>query len=501
LPSIDLLGVHHAFAESVPLFRDLDLQLRPGWAAVVGANGAGKTTLLRLVAGLLDPDGGAVRRTPASLGVHLCPQTVQQLDPATEAFAARGDRTAHRLRGQLLLDSSPLEHWDQLSPGEKKRWQIATALADEPGALLLDEPTNHIDGEARGLLQRALERYDGIGVMVSHDRQLMNQLATRTLRLDHGQLTPYRGGYGQACESWELEQSQQRDAHQKLRSERKKLARKIDDRRRKWQRAVDRATTSKRMKGPRDNASGGFKLARRRSAENAIGREIHKLHGTLGRVEEQAAKVVLERSIGRSLFVDYQPAPMPTLAALDEASLRAGQDGSGRVLLRDVRIHVRRETRLHLAGPNGSGKTSLLRRLIASSRIPDDRMLYLPQELSLAEARALLDEARRLDPATRGRTLGIMAALGVEPDALLESQQPSPGEARKLALAAGLSREVWWLVLDEPTNHLDLPSIERLEQALADYPGAIVLATHDERFAERTTSDRLELADYVEDAD
>ena len=273
-------------------------------------------------------------------------------------------------------------------------------------------------------------------------------MAERTLRVRAGTVTPYTGGYDQARESWEAEEESERCAHQKLRTERKKLARKIDDRRRKWQKAVDRATTSKMMKSPRDHDAGGYKLARRRSAENALGREIHKLHGTLGRVEARAAKIVLERSIGRSLFVDYQPAPVPTLASFETARMHAGEQEEGPLLQRNLCIQVQRDTRLHVSGPNGAGKTTALKQLIARSRIPTERLLYLPQEITGEEACELLREARLLDPAARGRLLSIVAALGVEPEALLESEQPSPGEARKLALASGLARQVWWLVLD-----------------------------------------------------
>ncbi|WP_437278281.1 ATP-binding cassette domain-containing protein [Sorangium sp. So ce375] len=485
-----------AYSDASPVLLDVELCLAPGWYGIVGPNGAGKTTLLRLFAGDLAPDTGSLRLDPRGATIAVCPQAVEHADEAIRALAGADSGAARRLRGELFLDPAELGRWATLSPGERKRWQIGAALAAEPDLLLLDEPTNHIDADARALLAGALAGFRGIGACVSHDRELLDALTAGTIRVERGAATLYPGGYSAAKALWEAEARGREEAHQRLRAEERQLRRRLGEERRAQASADADRSTKRRMKGPRDSDARGL-LAdfRVSSAEARLSRNVGVTRRKLEKASAEAGELELEKAVGRSVFVDYERSPAPWLFVLDTPEIRAGGEGGGRPLLRDVRLGVGREDRIRIAGPNGGGKTTLVKALLASARVPAEKVLYVPQELGEAEERALLATARRLPPDERGRVMSLVAALGVEPGPLLASARPSPGEARKLMIALGLGQHAWALVLDEPTNHLDLPSIERLERALADYPGALVLVTHDREFGRSCTSTLWTVAD------
>jgi ATPase subunit of ABC transporter with duplicated ATPase domains len=490
---LQVTALSFAHSGRAPLFSEADFHLGPGFTALVGENGSGKTTLLELLAGERAPDAGRIRFDPEGARAVLCHQRVEEVTHGIDAFGRAADREAARLRSALSLDPDELERWASLSPGERKRWQIGAALHADPDVLLLDEPTNHLDAEARSLLLGALARFRGIGLVVSHDRTLLDSLTTRTLRLRSGaRLDDFPGAYSTAKAEWQrlaAEASQTRD---QLRRALERKTERLHTARRERKGAERQRSSRARMKSVKDHDARGagakFRAAR---AEASLAARVAREETGVERATARLAEARVEKDLGRSVFIGYQAPPKPVLARLDCDVLSVGE----RVLLRDVHVAVERDTRVRVAGPNGAGKTTLLERLFADARLPAERVLALPQHATVADESAWLSELGGLEPGERGRVASMLAALGTDPERVFATERLSPGEARKLALATALGRHAWLLVLDEPTNHLDLPSIERLEVALARFPGAIVLVTHDDAFAERIVTTTWRLVD------
>jgi ATPase subunit of ABC transporter with duplicated ATPase domains len=460
---------------SVVVLEGVTLEAGTGWTGVVGENGGGKTLLVRTLAGILPPLAG---RRWAPEGVVVCEQGVEACPDDVLDFGLDWD-DGPAVRSRLGLDPDALARWATLSPGERKRWQIGAALWRRPPALILDEPTNHLDGDARGWLIAELGRYDGVGIVISHDRALLEALTRWTWRVHGGKVTAWVGPYGAAREAWQGQEAAAWDRYDEATREVARQERLVAEGRDKAARADAQVSARTRMNGPKDSDARGI-LARNRVefAAKSLSRRTRADASAAARVRDaREALVRPERELGAELQIPHEPCPRARVV-----DWRGDLVVPGRVLGQGLEISVGRDERLWLRGPNGAGKSALLGTLREGASLPPERVSWLPQAWGEAESQADLLALRSLPPEDRGRVLQVVAALGARPERLLATAAPSPGEARKLRMALGMGTGAWLLLWDEPTNHLDLPSVERLGRALATWPGAALIVSHDETF-------------------
>ncbi len=482
--------VSFAYDGGDEVLHDISFTVARGWTALVGDNGAGKTTLLSLADRTLVPSSGTIRRTHIG-SVAAVSQRVDVPDAAIEALAWSYDRAALRWRAVFGLGDDDVARWSTLSPGERKRWQLAAALATEPDLLIVDEPSNHLDAAALVQLGDVLASFTGVGIIVSHDRQLLDRLARQTVRVHAGTARAWPGNYSAARDAWEADASSMRQQREQLARERRRADRYLAASRQREASANRMTSTRARMRNEHDSDArtiGAGNLAAW-AAANA-GRQVQRAHTRLTAAQTAEASITVDKERGAPIAFAAATARRRWAVQLELPELRAGD----RVLACDVRVAIARDERVWLRGDNGAGKTTLICALLDVCTLAEDRVFTLPQDLSMDAGAQLAATIRTLDRATRGRLGQLVDALGIDPERATRSLAPSPGETRKLALALGLVREPQLIILDEPTNHLDLDSIERLEHALADYPGALVIVSHDTRFASALCSTRWMLA-------
>jgi ATPase subunit of ABC transporter with duplicated ATPase domains len=467
---------------SSPLFDDLSFHVTQGWTGVVGANGVGKTTLLKLATGLLQPDGGEVL-TPGK-ALH-CPQRTDEVPPGFEDLLSAGEGESHALRGRLGIHDDWVKRWDTLSHGERKRAQIGALLWLNPTVAAVDEPTNHIDTEARDVLASALKHFRGVGLLVSHDRDLLDTLCHQCVFVDPPKVVVRPGGYTRGATQAEMEHQRALTDDALARKEVKRLKR--EARRRRGLADKSARLSSKRGLAPKDHDTRTKIDQARLTGKDATGGNLlRQMKARVERVEEHRKGIDVKKTYETGIWMPGSQCKRDTLFRIDAGNLPLGKER----FLRFDDLVMMPGDRIALTGPNGAGKTTLIRYITDSHALPRERVTYLPQEVSAFESRSIIAEARALPRRQLGTAMTMVSRLGSRPERLLETDLPSPGEVRKLLLALGVAREPWLIIMDEPTNHLDLVSIRCLEEALDDCPAGLLLVSHDRRFLERLARKR-----------
>ena len=477
-PLLQLSGVSLTFGGE-PVFDDLGLVIQPGdRVALVGRNGSGKSTLMKVMAGLVEPDRGD-RVVPAGVSVGYMEQ-----DPDLSGFATLGDYAASALdegaqyrvgmaaEGLKFHPETPVS---SASGGERRRAALAKLMAEAPELMLLDEPTNHLDIEAIEWLEAQLRDTRAAFVLISHDRAFLRALSKATLWIDRGQVRRRDAGF-EGFEDWrETVWAEEDDARHKLDRKIKAEA--------KW--AVEGISARRKRNQGRVRALAALRDERasqiRRQGTAAMELEA----GT------QSGKRVIE---AKALF--------KSLGDL--------------TIVQDFDLRVLRGDRVAFVGPNGVGKTTLLKMLTGEIG-PDRGTVVLGTNLDIAvfdQTRAQLDPDASLwdnltgDPSMRvsGQADQVMVrgtprhVVGYLKDFLFDERQVrapvrslSGGEKARLLLARIMARESNLLILDEPTNDLDVETLDLLQDILGDYPGTVLLVSHDRDFIDRVATTTVAL--------
>jgi ATPase subunit of ABC transporter with duplicated ATPase domains len=467
---------------STPLLRDVSAHFPVGWTGIVGANGTGKTTLLRLATGELTPQQGVVQ---TMVNAVYCPQQTDTAPPLFAELIQASDGEAQEIKGRLDIADEWLHRWQTLSHGERKRAQIGVALWYQPQVLAIDEPTNHLDAQARQLLISALRLFPGVGLLVSHDRELIDSLCCQCLFMEPPAATLRPGGLTPGAQQARQEAEHQRKQAELAKRERVKLEREAIIRREQASRA--NKNRSKHGLEPKDHDARYKKnLARLTGKDGAAGKRLRQLDGRLEQARHREEQIVLAKTYKLGIWLPGAYSPHNALFNLPVGSLSLGNTR----WLYFPDLVMRPRDRIAVTGPNGGGKSTLIRRIVNILDLPPEQVTYIPQEVDRYPAQDLITRVRGLPKERLGHLMTVVSCLGSRPHRLLATAEPSPGEIRKLLLALGITQRPALVIMDEPTNHLDLPSIECLEEALAECPCGLLLVSHDHYFLNRLTTTR-----------
>lgn len=526
MPLLQISNLSFSYPNSqIQLFENFSLQFQENWTVIAGSNGCGKSTLLNLIAGNIEPDGGKIIFDGAIL---YCPQETQEMPENLYTSFWSSENDVRKFFSLLRVTEEMLERYETLSGGEKKRIQIACALAEKPALLLLDEPTNHLDKATVQLILDALQAFDGMGIIVSHDRYFADALCTKTVYLFNESkafasgrnciaVETYQGGLTQALELRQKNAERSRTEWGKLNSKAsaekqrsQKLSEEIDRKKGSLSKKnVDAKDHDAKLKIDKLRVSGADRTTADLKAhvESQMERTLQS---------RDAMKKALKRKEGFSVSsTDFAK----TFVIEETDIIAGGTDGAGGAgtsngvgvagasgstyTLHVPHIEIKPASKIAITGQNGAGKTLFINHVISKIReigagsapkASKIELMYLPQEISDKEKAEVLAKYKSLNKEEKGEVLSTLFRLGSEPESLQgDAASVSPGELRKLMVSMAVLHPLSLLVLDEPTNHMDITSVLALEDALSEISCPMIVISHDDTFLQKITNRHLKI--------
>jgi macrolide transport system ATP-binding/permease protein len=474
-----LQHIHKVYNGKV-ILEDVSLSVNSGGViALIGENGAGKTTLLKIITGDVTPDSGhvslhgeAIAYVPqeAKLGLTI----EDSFNKATEAW-----RIDYALAQVGLEHKTHKSAVSNLSGGQKTRLAFASILAHdpEPTMLLLDEPTNNLDAAGLEWLEQFIKSFYGGILLVSHDREFINRVATKVIEVNKGKLHQYGGNYDFYKQQKGIEFQTAQELYEKTQEEKRRLEKAMAAQSEKSQHTHKHIKRNDNDKYQRDFF--------RNRVTVKYGQQAKALAGRLEKIDEVERP---DSSKGYKVSLSGEVPSGKLILRLESINKSYATD-----VLSGVDLEIRGNERVHVTGGNGNGKTTLLK-IAAALLKPDDGEVevgagisvgYFSQDIDGLEHHKTALENLQIAEAKATTLYREARSMGLTKDDLEKPvSELSRGQQAKLGFAKLLLDSHQILILDEPTNHLDILTREQIEAALQHYDGAILFASHDTYFAD-----------------
>lgn len=440
---------------------------------VVGANGAGKTTLLELLSGRLTPDYGSVT-------IHGSFAYLSQLDPPR----------AKRLDPEMAAKFSVPAQWhDQMSGGEKTRFKLAQIMGELSCHIIFaDEPTSNLDIDGIELLENMLESYNGALMIVAHDRDFLDRLCNKILEVEAGRIHIYPGNYSDYAKLKAEYRARMESEYQQYVKEKQRLEA-VAGRLRQQSQSIKGPPKRMGISEARLHKMGGQK------AKTALDRAVKNVEKRIERLEVKARPREIDQ-IKMTMDQGWQPA-----SKIIVSGAKVNKAFGERIIFRDARFQIYTKSKVALIGPNGCGKSTLVKMILAGEsgiRVAKGaRIGYFSQAMDiLNEQLSVLDNVMETSVYDQTTVRIILARLLFKRDDVYKPVAVlSGGERVKAAFAKILTQDFNFLILDEPTNFLDVDSLEAVEDTFRQYEGSMLFVTHDRRFISAVASQIMTIED------
>lgn len=508
-PLVQLSHLSYSFSKNL-LLDSVSLSIHRGETfALIGANGSGKTTLLQLISGAVLPDSGEIIRA-SDLTIGYLPQEISPIECTVRAYLQEGPFTLlEKEMASCLKETSRLEEWGALherfealggyrrlpmeqvlhglklgsslldssfaglSSGQRIRIGLAKALLNNPSLLLLDEPTNHLDSEMVTWLKEMISKREGASLVISHDRAFLNETCNRLLEIEGGKLSWYGGSYDYYLEERKRILEKSLEAYEEEQREKAFLKQTI------------RAQTFSKGKptAKKDRNLMAYE-SRGEQHQKSVERKLDVWKARLAEIEAAPLSHPKPKTI---TGLHFPPVDLPSSPILQIEGL--SKSYGSKKLFSQLYLTLKRGEKVAVTGPNGCGKTTLLRCILGKETgdtgliqiAPSTRISYLDQEGEFLPMDQTPLEYFQLSEEELRRELH-KAGLGGEELLHNRFREMSVGQRKRLLLLFLVQQRPTLLLLDEPTNHLDLQTIEALEKALLGFEGALLAISHDPTF-------------------